>query len=447
MTDKDILRAMKPPNSSGLEARRAAVHLLHDVLGAHRPLSEALAASHQSGELGRLPERDAALARLIVITALRRLPQINAVLKHFLKKKLPRKSGLCREILTITAAQLLFLDVSPHAAVNLGVTLAAKDRHARHLKALVNAVLRRVAEHGPSIAAAQDAARINTPDWLWKSWADAYGESAARAIAARHLQEAAVDITPVSDPETWAEKLGGEIILGHSVRLRKPGRIPALPGFKEGAWWVQDAAASLPVRLLGDIKGQHVADLCAAPGGKTAQLIANGAIVTAVDLSASRMKRLRENLARLHMEAEFIVRDAASWRPERRFDAVLLDAPCSSTGTIRRHPDVQRLKTAQSLQSLIPLQDKLLHRAAQLLKPGGKLVYCVCSLQKEEGEDRIEAFLAANPQISRQPLTPQQAPLVEPAITKNGDLRLLPSLLAEQGGMDGFFAAILVKTP
>ncbi len=447
MTDKDILRSMKPPNSSGLEARRTAVHLLHEILGARRPLSEALAASYQSGDLGRLPERDAALARLIVITSLRRLPQINAVLKHFLKKKLPQKSGLCREILTISAAQLLFLDVSPHAAVNLGVALAARDRHARHLKALVNAVLRRVTEHGPAIAAGQDAARINTPDWLWNSWADAYGESTARAIAVRHLQEAAVDITPAGDPEIWAEKLGGEIVLGHSVRLRKPGRIPALAGFREGAWWVQDAAASLPVRLLGDIKGQHVADLCAAPGGKTAQLIANGAIVTAVDMSASRMKRLRENLARLHMEAEFILRDAADWRPERRFDAVLLDAPCSSTGTIRRHPDVQRLKTAQSLQNLIPLQDKLLHRAAQLLKPGGKLVYCVCSLQKEEGEDRIEAFLAANSQISRQPITPQLVPFVKSAITKNGDLRLLPSLLAEQGGMDGFFAAILAKAP
>jgi len=445
MTDKAIHSSRQSQNSSGLEARRAAIHLLHDVLAGRQPLSEALAASYVQGDLKRLPDRDGALARLIVITCLRRLPQINAVLKTFLKKKLPRKSGLCREILTITTAQLLFLDVSPHAAVNLGVALAAKDRHARHLKALVNAVLRRVAEQGPAIAADQDAPRINTPDWLWQSWAQDYGEDTAREISALHLQEAPVDISPVKDPEIWAEKLDGKLVMGNSVRLKKPGRIPALSGFKEGGWWVQDAAAAIPARLLGDVNGQHVADLCAAPGGKTAQLIAAGARVTAVDLSARRMDRLKENLARLHMEAELVVDDVLSWEPVELFDAVLLDAPCSSTGTIRRHPDVQRLKTRQSLQSLIPLQDKLLHRAAHLLKPGGKLVYCVCSLQQDEGEARIDAFLAANRQIKRKPVTEQLLPFAKSAITKTGDVRLLPALLADQGGIDGFFAAVLEK--
>ncbi len=436
---------MKTKPSSGLESRRAAAHLLHEVLTARQPLGEALAASYAEGDLKRLSERDGAMARMIVMTTLRRLPQINAVLKNFLKRKLPRKSGLCREILTITTAQLLFLDVSPHAAVDLGVTLAARDRHARHLKALVNAVLRRIAEQGPAIIARQDAARLNTPDWLWKSWSRAYGENTARAIAAQHLLEAPVDITPLKDPQGWADKLGGELILGESIRLHKPGRIPALPGFKEGAWWVQDAAAALPVRLLGDIKGQHVADLCAAPGGKTAQLIARGARVTAIDLSGRRMRKVKENLARLNMAAELVVGDVLNWRPETRFDAILLDAPCSSTGTIRRHPDVQRLKMPQALQSLTSLQDRLLAHAVNLLKPGGKLVYCVCALQPEEGEERIEAFLTANLDIHRKMIDPQLVPVPNNALTKSGDLRLLPSFAADRGGLDGFFAALLEK--
>ncbi|HHK75067.1 MAG TPA: RsmB/NOP family class I SAM-dependent RNA methyltransferase, partial [Rhizobiales bacterium] len=275
----------------------------------------------------------------------------------------------------------------------------------------------------------------------------AYGEDNAHAIAAQHLEEAPVDITPRKDAQDWAKRLGGKSIPGGSVRLHRAGRIPELPGFREGAWWVQDAAAAVPVHLLGDINGQHIADLCAAPGGKTAQLIAYGAKVTAVDQSQSRMQRLRENLARLHMKAELVVENALNWNPQRRFDAILLDAPCSSTGTIRRHPDVQRLKTAQSVQALTPLQDQLLNSAARLLKPGGKMVYCVCSLQSEEGEERIESFLAANPEFHRLPIDRRFMHINKDADTKTADMRLLPSWLGDLGGNDGFFASLLQKSP
>ncbi len=441
------MKSDKSPGSQtqGLQTRRAAARLLAEVMVRRRPLTEALAASYASGALAQLPERDGALARLIVFITLRRLGQIDDVIGHFLKKKLPRKSGQCLQILQISAAQLLFLSIAPHAVVDLGVSLAAKDPHARHLKSLVNAVLRRMAQEGPAIVKNQDAARINTPEWLWQSWAAAYGEDTARQIADIHLDEAPLDITPLRNPEHWAKALGGEVFLTRSVRLQKPGQISMLEGFAEGNWWVQDAAAALPVRLLGDVKGLEIADLCAAPGGKTMQLIAGGARVSAVDLSARRMKRLEENLRRLEMKAELVTCDVLAWEPQKRFDAILLDAPCSSTGTIRRHPDILRLKTPQNIEALISLQDKMLRHSAELLKPGGKLVYCVCSLQAGEGEPRIEAFLAANKQMRRKNISPEDFKYIAQAITPDGDLRVLPSMFTDQGGVDGFYAAILVK--
>jgi 16S rRNA (cytosine967-C5)-methyltransferase len=433
----------------GLPARRAAAKLLDAVLQKKQALDDILGRSLEKGAMFNLPTRDRALTRAIVAASLRRKGQIDHVLGTFLERGMPEKSGTLYPILLSAAAQLIFLKTPPHAAIDLAVTLAQYDPRAKRYDKLVNAVLRRVAAEGEAIAASLDAPRVNTPDWLWSRWVSYWGEPRARAIATAHLVEPPLDVTVKSEPEVWAERLQGRVLPAGSVRLLPKGRIEALPGFDEGAWWVQDVGASLPARLLGDVKGKRVADLCAAPGGKTAQLALAGAAVTAVDLSKTRLGMVRETLDRLGLKAELVLGDAATFSAHDRFDAVLLDAPCSSTGTIRRHPDIPYTKSPKDIEALAGLQGRLLDNAVKLLKPGGTLVYSTCSLEPEEGEAQIASLMVRDnglrlDEIGKDELA-GQAEWIEPS----GCLRTFPYELKldspEWSGMDGFFAARLIR--
>jgi len=391
-----------------------------------------------------LEARDRAFARLLLATTLRRLGQIDALLDRCLERALPPEAGPVRDALRLGAAQLMFLDTPAHAAVNSAVELA-RAAGWPGLAGMTNAVLRRIARDGKSWREAQDAPRLNTPGWLWDSWRAAYGEQTARSIALAHLEEPPLDFSVKGDAAGWAARLGAEILPLGSLRRPTGGAVEDLPGYAEGAWWVQDAAATLPARLLRDVAGRRVVDLCAAPGGKTAQLAAAGAKVIAVDKSARRLVRLRQNLARLHLDAETATAEAENWSPQAPVDAVLLDAPCSATGTIRRHPDVPHLKRPQDIAALTEAQDRLLAAALGMLRPGGALVYAVCSLQPEEGPGRVAALLAAGAPVRRVAIGADEVGGLAELLTEDGDLRTFPFHLAERGGMDAFFAARLEK--
>ena len=422
-----------------LASRQAAFEILVSCLDKGQPLDEALA--RHAGFAG-LDPRDRAFVRLLLATTLRRLGEIDVVLAALIERPLEGPNAAGRQVLRLGAAQLLFLGTAPHAAVDTSVRLI-EDAHLPHLKGLANAVLRRISREGVAILGDRDPARLNTPQWLWTSWAETYGEDTTRAIAAAHLIEAPLDLTPRSNTDFWAGQLEAEVLPTGTLRRTGGGHIAELPGFAEGAWWVQDAAATLPVRLLGDIAGKRVADLCAAPGGKTMQLCAAGANVTAVDISARRMIRVGENLARAGLTAELITADASKWTAPEPFDAILLDAPCSGTGTLRRHPDIAWLKDEEDVGRLTLTQDRLLLHAVEQLKPGGTLVYAVCSLQEDEGPARIEALLARDKRLSRIPVQPADLPGLDGALTKDGDVRTLPSMWPERGGLDGFYIARL----
>jgi 16S rRNA (cytosine967-C5)-methyltransferase len=430
----------KADEAPGFAVRRVAAEILEAVLRRHRALDEVLEATN---ELAVLPERDRALTRAIVASILRRLGTLRHLLDAFLDRGLPAQAPHVETALLLGAAQILFLNIPDHAAVDLSVRLAQADRRAAGFASLVNAVLRRVTREGAARLAAIDSA-TDTPDWLLARWIAVYGEAAARAIAAANRNEPALDLTVRSDPELWAQKLGGHVLPTRSVRLIAHGVVSALPGFAEGAWWVQDAAASLPVRLLGNVAGRRVA----APGGKTAQLALGGAVVTAVDRAPARLERLRQNLARLRLHAE-IVLDTIEKLNAEPFDAVLLDAPCSSTGTIRRHPDVAWLKSAGDIVKLSALQRRLLDHAAALVKPGGTLVYCTCSLEPEENEELVTGLLAREPRLRRAPIGSAEVFGCAEFISKDGDLRTLPCHFPHSdsrlAGIDGFYAARLVK--
>lgn len=424
--------------ATGMDAREAALEALAAVLERGRPLDESFGAADV------LPDaRDRAFARALSATCLRRLGQIDSVIDGFLESPLPGKAARARQILRLGLAQLLFMETPAHAAVDTAVRMAARQAPAH--KNLVNALLRRAVREGANVVSAQDAERINTPDWLWRSWCAAYGEETSRRIARAHLGEAPLDIFAPNDAAQWAEKLNATLLPTGAIRRDMGGAVFDLPGFSEGAWWVQDAAAQLPVKLLGDAKDQTIADLCAAPGGKTAQLAALGAQVTAVDRSDQRMKRLRENLARTHLTAETHVADAAAWKPDRLFDGVLLDAPCSATGTARRHPDILRLKSQDEVLKLSAVQERLLRAAADMVKPSGIIIYCVCSLEPAEGPETVERLLAQGLPLARMPIAPEEIGGLAEAVTPQGDLRTLPCHLAKQGGMDGFYAARLKR--
>lgn len=425
-----------------LESRGCALDMLREILRRGRPFDDA---AEMLPALRGLEPRDRAFVHLLTATTLRRLGQIDAVLLSCLDKPGAPTKGDVLDLLRLGAAQLLFLGTPSHAAVDTSVALAAA-RKLQHYKGLVNAVLRRLAREGADMIKGQDAGRINTPDWLWLSWRQAYGVGAARAIVEENLNEAPLDFTvKAGDAAVWAEALEARIMPTGALRRPSGGSVTALPGFAEGAWWVQDMAAALPARLLGDVAGKRVFDLCAAPGGKTAQLAAAGAEVTALDRSAKRLERVTENLARLGLTARTVAADAAEWTPEdgALADAVLLDAPCTATGAIRRNPDVARLKTPEDVAKLARAQSRLLAHAVELVRPGGLLVYCTCSLQPEEGEAQIDRLLAADPRVERSPLVPAEVGGLAELINPRGELRTHPGMLREQGGIDGFFAARL----
>ncbi len=386
---------------------------------------------------------------MIAATVLRRLGQLEAILGTFMDRMPSKDKGRLLPILLGGVAQLVFLAMPPHAVINIAVEQCRRDRREARFSGLVNAVLRRVSEQGEGIAAAQDQVRANVPDWLWSRWTKTYGEHLARAIGEGSLREAPLDITAKGDAATWAERLSGRLLPTGSIRVAAEGRVENLPGFAEGAWWVQDAAAALPARLFGRVEGKDIADLCAAPGGKTAQLAAQGARVTAVDIGPQRLDRLRSNLARLALEADVIEADATAWAPGRRFDGVLLDAPCLATGAVRRHPDILRLKRADDLGRLTEIQARLLDNAAQLVKPGGTLVYCTCSLEPEEGPHQVARVLGRSADWARAPIDPAEIGVDPSWLTSDGDLRTLPSHLRleppEFSGIDGFYAARLVR--
>jgi 16S rRNA (cytosine967-C5)-methyltransferase len=424
-------------------ARDAARRVLSAILERGRPLDEAWAAALAPGAaLIQLPERDRAFARLLIATALRRKGEIDAVLARCLAKPLPPKASRERTALRLGIVQLLHLGTPAHAAVGETVALVGEGSPYR---ALVNAVLRRVAREQQALTADLDAERINTPDWLWERWCAAYGEAATRRIAAQHMADPPLDLMAKSDAPRWAEALGAQLLPTGTLRRSHAGAVEQLPGFAEGAWWVQDAAAALPARLLGDIAGKHVIDLCAAPGGKTAQLAAAGALVTAVEKSPARAQRLETNLRRLQLQATIVVADATSWRPEAPADAVLLDAPCSATGTARRHPDVPHLKRPDDLMGLTAIQDALLAAATAMVRPGGLLVYAVCSLEPEEGREQIRALLDRQPGWRRLPIAATEIGGQEAAISAEGDLRTLPGNASDPGGWDGFYASRLQR--
>jgi 16S rRNA (cytosine967-C5)-methyltransferase len=425
---------------AGLEARRSAHEILGAVLRRRIALDDAL---EQSAALAALAPRDRAFARLLVATCLRRLGQIDAVLARLVERPLPPRAAPSLDALRLGAAQLLFLGSPAHAAVGTAVALIG-GRQAVY-RGMVNAVLRRLAREGAGLL---DAAPplLNLPAWIRDSWSAAYGETTTAAIAAILAADPPLDITPRDgDAQAWAERLEARLLPTLTLRRDKGGMPAEMPGFAEGAWWIQDAAATLPARLLGDVAGRDVIDLCAAPGGKTAQLAAAGARVQAVERSAARARRLSLNLERLALDVRVVVADAGSWRPETPATHVLLDAPCSATGTARRNPDVLHLKTAEDVARILPTQARLLDAAAGMTAPGGTLVYCVCSLQPEEGPAQVEAFLARNAAFRRVAVRVEEIFGLAQCIDQAGDLRTLPCHLAELGGLDGFYAARLER--
>ena len=440
--------------ADGLAARDVAASALFSVFVEKRAFDDVFA---KVSEARALAPRDRGFARLIAATVLRHRGSLNAVIRSFLDKPLPENQGRLEPILLCAAAQLLFLRTPPHAAISLAVDQCRVDSAARRFDKLANAVLRRVSVEGDAVLAELDTVKLNVPGWLLARWEKTYGRDVAREIARASLTEAPLDLSINGDVSAWAQTLGGMVLPTGSVRLAAAGRIEDLPGYDDGAWWVQDAAAALPVKLFGDLRGKHVADLCAAPGGKTAQLAAAGARVTSVDKSPGRLHRLKGNLARLGLDAETAVADAASFDPGLQYDAVLIDAPCTATGTIRRHPDILHLKRDDDVAALAAVQAPILARAATLVKPGGTIVYCTCSLEPEEGQDQVAKFLAMHPEYSRSPVTVSD--LVSPSsvdqevatawISNEGDLRTLPHHLSNlppgQTGMDGFFAARLIR--
>ena len=426
------------------DARAVACELLAAVLWRREALDDALLA-HRG--LAALTIRDRGFARLLVATTLRRLGQIDALIAHALASPLPDRARSVTNVLRLGVAQLVFLGTPSHAAVSTAVDLVEAIGH-RGTKGLVNAVLRRMAREGEALAAAQDEGRLNTPPWLWQGWIATYGEATARAIATAHLNDPPLDLSvrqPVSALLSL-DRVGGALLPTGTVRCRPGvGNVAELPGFAEGLWWVQDAAAALPARLLGPVAGRTVIDLCAAPGGKTAQLAAAGARVVAVDRSAPRLGRLKDNLTRLSLAAETVTADVTSWRPAAPASLVLLDAPCSATGTIRRHPDIPHLKSASDVTRLARIQARLLAAAAMMLAPGGTLIYCVCSLEPEEGPRRIDELLAQDSRLRRRPIAADEIGGLAQCLTAAGDLRTLPCHLAPEGGLDGFYAARLAR--
>lgn len=439
MTSEDATPSSAPDpghDDPGLPARQAALELMRAAMARRGGLDEAL----NLPGFQRLKPQERAFARALAMAALRNHGRIERALDERLEK---RPQAAVTDLLRLGLAQIWALDVPDFAAVATTVKMAERDGATRPFKGLINAVLRGLIRE-PAKAAPPEA---NLPDWLFQRWKANFGEAGARAIAATVPDEPPTDLTP-RDPvqaEALAAALEAEVIAGPSLRTRRKGDVPSWPGFTDGSWWIQDAAAAVPARLLDARAGETALDLCAAPGGKTLQLAATGATVTAVDRSAPRLKRLHMNLERTGLAAEVAVADAEVWDDPRTFDAVLLDAPCTSTGTFRRNPDVLWATRPGDISKLADVQHRLLDAAASRVKPGGRLVYCVCSLEREEGETQALAFLKRHPDFASAPASAGEGGSPEDALTPEGWLRILPSQRAEAGGQDGFFAARFVR--
>ncbi len=431
----------------GLPARLAAAAIIGDVVqGGHR-LDECFSTQAVPNRLTGLEPRDVGLARSIATAALRRLGLIRHVLATLLESGLPRQAGRLEFTLIAAAAQLLFLDAADHAAIDLAVRATRLEPRTNAYSGLVNGVLRNLVRRREEFLELADGGDFDTPAWLAQRWRRHYGEEAARAISAMHMREPPLDLTVKSDPEDWAARLDGVVLPTGSVRLRTRAPIVELEGYDAGEWWVQDAAAALPARLLAPKPDARVLDMCAAPGGKTAQLVHARAHVVALDRSAERLKLLAANLARLDLRADVAVGDATGYQAPP-FDGILVDAPCSATGTIRRHPDVPWTKKPGDVETLAALQTKMLARAALLTRAGGRIVYCTCSLEPEEGEQQISGFLRRNPDFRREPVTTDDGVPAD-FINRDGDLRTLPCHWPNDdprlAGVDGFFAARLIR--
>lgn len=420
---------------AGLAPRLAAHRILEQVTVEGRLMSEVLA----SGTLAHLAPEDRARAQRLAVDTLRYADRADRMLKPFLAKRPPLT---VRNALRLGTVEIWLFGEAPHGVVNAYVELIAQDAHGKGLKGLVNAVLRRVSEER---AGAWDRLPMpRLPDWLREPLIEAWTKPVITAIEEAHAKGAALDLSAKGDPAKLAELVGGRLLPTGSVRLDNAGQVTALAGYESGDWWVQDAAAAIPARMLAPQKGERVLDLCAAPGGKTLQLAAAGAKVTAVDLSDARMARVLQNLSRCGLEADTVVGDALEF-DQTGWDAILLDAPCSATGTIRRHPDLPHAKDGSEFAMLIDLQAELIDHALTLLKPGGRLVFCTCSLLPDEGEVQIDEALERHPGLIVE--RPDMAALgLDPEwVGIEGGMRLRPDYWADAGGMDGFYAAVLRK--
>lgn len=436
--------------TSGLESRKCAIDILDKILIKRLDLDRAL---NDNDTLPTLSVRDRGFVRHLVASTLRHLGQIDDLIMHNLDD--PKRISQPRffHLLRIGVTQLLILKTPPHAAVNGSVTLADENPSLRKYKGVINGVLRHIAREHEALS--PHTIDLNTPDYLRRAWLDDYGQDVALKIAKSHLSEASLDISFKNDTARtdFIQALDPELhytdMPNGQLRLIDAGNVTHLPFFDAGTWWVQDLAANLPVHFLGDISGKNILDLCAAPGGKTAQIaskIGDGT-VTALDRSPARFKRFDDNMERLGFDGsvEKIIADATQFHPKEKFDAILLDAPCSATGTIRRHPDLPYLKSEKDIQNLTNLQKRILSAAGDMLKIGGTLIYCTCSLQKSEGEDQVAWFLDEHKNFERVPLTASDVFGFDALINEQGDMRALPFHLTDQNGLDGFFATRLKR--
>ncbi|PCI02799.1 MAG: MFS transporter [Hyphomicrobiales bacterium] len=433
---------------TGLVARKVATQILTRVVDDARNLDALCDEVHGLSAYRALIAKDRAMIRAILMIALRRRVQIEAVLKKTMDRKPPKRARWLIHSLHIAITQILFMDIPDSAAVNLGVTAIAEDKRTTRFKNMANAVLRRVANEKEALLQSTANGKI-FPDWLAKQIRSDYGKAKLDDISKMLLLESQLDVTTKNNPQEWVEKLDGQLLETGTIRISNKTPVSQLEGFSEGAWWVQDAAASIPATLLGDVSGKSVLDLCAAPGGKTAQIAARGGNVTALDVSAPRLKRLQENLDRLKLKANLVEADILEWQCPEPFDAALLDAPCSSTGTIRRHPDIMWTKTRDDIDALVKLQYQLILKAKEFVRPGGILVFSNCSLLKSEGENLLAQVMKECDDLKLLPLDKQEFPALSEFINGQGAIRTLPFHLpreeAGDGGLDGFFACRFEK--
>lgn len=432
-------------NENDLASRICALSILGEVLNRKNPLDVVL---DRSEAFASLPRRDRGFARMLVTTTLRRLGQIDDLIASVQNRPDAIKTPVLHHILRMGVCQIFFMDVADHAAVDTAVRLAERQGLDRQ-KGFVNAILRNLIRDGQKRLDNQDGGRLNTPEWLLKIWINDYGLNVAGQICEAHMKEAPLDITvkDIADRPYWGNALQASELSTGTLRRISGGNIREMDGFDDGKWWIQDAAAAIPAMLFGDIQGKKVIDFCAAPGGKTLQLASIGAHVTAIDRSAKRLKRLEENLERMGLNdnVHIEVSDASVWKPIEAPTNILLDAPCSATGTIRRHPDTGYLKSEADIAGLSSIQERLLNHAGEMLAVGGMMIYCTCSLQKAEGEQQIEKFLQSHPNFERKGIEAKEVGDYDTLINQDGDLRILPFHLSEQGGIDGFFVSRLQK--